>query len=531
MTVPLSKIIELINTKNFTKAELELKKIYPNNSDNFDINKLLGVTLLAQSKYRPAMKCFEKCINQQEGDYDVNNNLSFIFSKIQFYKDAIKYGEKAVEIDSTKPQAYQNLAHCYFYLGQYEKAEQNSILSINARGGMLSQEFLDTKDLLALHADILLAQNKKEEFIKIAKEILNKSLHTALLIRLVRINPDLIEHDYIARIDDFLNSLLGIPNLIDRNQSISNTYFFLAEYFSKNNKTKSEEFYIKANQLISDMQRDSLFTRQKFANKIINYFKTEDIKAIEKNIEINKGDGLIFIFGMPRSGTTLTESIISTANNVQAGGEKVFFSLQLNSIIKNLPDDLSDLNLEYFQDLGDRYLDFIYPHRGNKKFFIDKLPENYLFYKFIRLALPGAKFIHCYRDPWDNAISLFKQNYSINLFYASSFFGIATEYANYEAIIKLWKKIDGPDAFLDIRYEEIVSDKSSFIQKIWDYCSLEGEYSEEIRKKHVGITASMQQVTKDIYQTSIKKADFIEFKETFENDLNTQRSYWDNKID
>ena len=65
MTVPLSKIIELINTKNFTKAELELKKIYPNNSDNFDINKLLGVTLLAQSKYRPAMKCFEKCINQK----------------------------------------------------------------------------------------------------------------------------------------------------------------------------------------------------------------------------------------------------------------------------------------------------------------------------------------------------------------------------------------------------------------------------------------------------------------------------------
>jgi hypothetical protein len=95
----------------------------------------------------------------------------------------------------------------------------------------------------------------------------------------------------------------------------------------------------------------------------------------------------------------------------------------------------------------------------------------------------------------------------------------------------LWKKIDGPDAFLDIKYEEIVSNKSSYIQKIWDYCSLEGEYSEEIRKKHVGITASMQQVTKDIYQTSIKKADFIEFKETFENDLSAQRSYWDNKID
>ena len=123
---------------------------------------------------------------------------------------------------------------------------------------------------------------------------------------------------------------------------------------------------------------------------------------------------------MPRSGTTLTESILSTASDIQPGGEKVFFSLQLNQIIRDLPKSAERLDAEFFVSLGDRYLESIKQHRKDKKFFIDKLPENYLFYKFIKLALPGSKFIHCHRDPWDNAISLFKQKLLINL-YASSF--------------------------------------------------------------------------------------------------------------
>ena len=98
-------------------------------------------------------------------------------------------------------------------------------------------------------------------------------------------------------------------------------------------------------------------------------------------------------------------------------------------------------------------------HRSENKYFVDKLPENYLFYKFIKLSLPGAKFIHCHRDPWDNAISLFKQNYAVNIFYASSFFGIANELANYEHLIQFWKKIDGDQCMLDVKYENLVKNE------------------------------------------------------------------------
>ena len=63
MNPVLSKIIELINSDNFYKAELEIRKIYPNNPQSFDLNKMLGLCLLAQRKYNSALKCFERCFS------------------------------------------------------------------------------------------------------------------------------------------------------------------------------------------------------------------------------------------------------------------------------------------------------------------------------------------------------------------------------------------------------------------------------------------------------------------------------------
>ena len=531
MDVNLSKIIELINTQKYEKAEEELALVYKKYSENFEINKLSGMVVLAQKKYKPALRFFEKCIAINGNDYDVNVNLSYLFTKTQFYSLAIKYAEAAIQIDGHKPHAYQNLADCYFHLGNYELAEMSVVKSIENRGGMESKNFMDTKDLVALYANILLAREKNQDFIFFAKKVLSRAYSSAILVRLLRLDRDLIEPNHLLITEEAIKRFETISNRVDRNTNLSNAYFFLAEYYNKTNQTKSENYYIKANQLISEMQRESLFNRQKYASKIMELFANHHFDYIKKEIQPNKGEGIIFIFGMPRSGTTLTESILSTAHDIQAGGEKVFFSLQLNQSIKNYPDSIDSLDVSFFKSLGDDYLQNIELHRNGKKFFIDKLPENYLFYKFMKLSLPGAKFIHCFRDPWDNAISLFKQNYSINIFYASSFFGIATEYANYKALMGLWKKLDGEDAFLDIDYEKMVNQKSAYIEKIWQYCKLEGQYTDEKRKKHVGITASMQQVTQDIYKTSIKKPDFQEFKEKFLDDLNSQELFWKTKRD
>ena len=122
MNPNLSKIIDLINTDNFAKAEIEIRKIYNDNPRDFKINKLLGHSLLAQRKYNLALKCYERCYEKNKNDYDTLLNLSYLFTKIQFYEQSISFCEKAINLNSKHPGAYQNLAISFFHLNRYEEA-------------------------------------------------------------------------------------------------------------------------------------------------------------------------------------------------------------------------------------------------------------------------------------------------------------------------------------------------------------------------------------------------------------------------
>jgi hypothetical protein len=348
---------------------------------------------------------------------------------------------------------------------------------------------------------------------------------------LLREDRNLITEDHLKMVHQAIEDAPKLEKRIERNTELSDAHFFLAEYYDGLDQDKSESYYITANQYISDMQRESLFKRQKFAKGIYNYFKNFDNSNLKNQIDPKKGEGLIFIMGMPRSGTTLTESILSTAENLVPGGEKAFFSLQLFETLNDLADQSDfNFNVEFAKNLGDRYLEHIKIQRGDKEMFVDKLPENYLYTKFIQSCLPGARFIHCQRDPWDNAVSLFKQNYSINIFYASSFFGIATELANQEFLMSHWKTQDEDNTIIEISYEDLVKKEAETSEKIWKFLNIPGEYDPSKRKNYVGYTASMQQVSKDIYDTSIGKNGFNEQKSMFFDDLEKQRQYWKSQL-
>ena len=525
----ISKIVQLINTDNFYKAELALRKIYNNNPQSFDLNKLLGLALLAQRKYNSALKCFERCYEKKKDDYDVVLNLSFIFCKIQFFEQSIEFSNKAIDLRNDRPQAYQNLAMSLFMLGDYEKAKEVCYKAITIRGGFESQNFLDTEDLVVLYGDILIASDQFEEFYSFSSKVLETKYIQKLLIRLLREDKNKITPHHLSMVEKALNDSSQYEKKVDRNTTKSDALFFLAEYYSKSNKSQSEQYYIEANNLIADMQRESLFLRQKYTKSIYDFFKASDITKIKNDIDPKKGEGLIFILGMPRSGTSLVESIFSTSKNLKAGGEKAFFSIQLYETITSLMESQFDLDSSFFKDLGDRYIEHIKLQRDKNYFFVDKLPENYLFLMFIKLCLPAAKFIHCYRDPWDNAISLYKQNYSINIFYASSFFGIATEYANYEFLMNFWKNFENESIF-NVSYEDLIQNEAKIVKNLWQFCGFEGEYAPDKRKDHFTYTASMQQISKEIYDSSIKKNDFNDFRENFYQDLEKQRDYWKKRL-
>ena len=323
---------------------------------------------------------------------------------------------------------------------------------------------------------------------------------------------------------EILSQIDGHGNSLNHKLTKAGIYSCLAEYYNKEDKNSSEKYYISSNKIISDVQRESVYDRQNRNKTILKMFKQDQTKQSQNTSE-NLGDGLIFIIGMPRSGTTLVESILASSDDSCAGGERVFFHVQCSPLINQFQNNNKELESDTFSDLGKQYLEIIDIQLKGKRIFIDKMPGNYLYYNFIKSGLPKAKFIHVYRDPWDNAISLFKQNFASELSYASSFFAIALEYANYENVMKVWMR-NGADDILSVKYEDLVSKSDTIIREIWDFCELSGKYSEEKRRGHFAQTASKQQVTKEIYGTSVKKKEFEDFKENFYRDLKAQREFW-----
>ena len=124
------------------------------------------------------------------------------------------------------------------------------------------------------------------------------------------------------------------------------------------------------------------------------------------------------------------------------------------------------LELEEYKNksLGEIYLDRIKFIKGNKKYFIDKLPGNYHSIGFIKTFLPKAKIIYLQRDPWDIAISIFKQFYVDNIPYAASFFNIAINIANHYELIRFWRQEMHFD-FITVSYEELVSNTHQIFKR------------------------------------------------------------------
>ena len=520
MNQAMSKIINLMKEKKFQQAEFYINQELEKDPQSFDLNKLHAMNYVIQEKYNSAMFYLIKCNEIKSNDYDINISLSKVFNKIQDYRSSLKYSEIAMNINPDRSEVYHNIAYSYLYIPDLKEAESNILKSIELNGGLKSKKIYNYVETLYLYTDILFAKGDDKSCKDICEDLLNNSpIHLGDIFRkLLRIDKNLITQNHLKAMETYFEKLKILPNLVDRNLGKSSIYSCLAEYFQKTDKEMSENYYLKSKKLISDLQREPLYQRQEFVKKVINY--SEEIDKVSVKFPTNLGEGLIFIIGMPRSGTTLTESIIATSEDCIAGGEKVFFDVNCRPIIEHKKTDKESL----FK-LGTQYLEIIEIQRQGKQFYIDKMPGNFLWYKFIKANLPLAKFINIHRDPWDNAISLFKQNYVTNIFFSSSFFGIALEYANYEHVMRKWKNHENNN-ILDINYHDLVSDTESTAKKIWEFCDLPGKYEKIKRTKYFAQTASKEQVRQDIYTSSLNKEEFSDFKEDFYKNLEEQRNYW-----
>ena len=212
----------------------------------------------------------------------------------------------------------------------------------------------------------------------------------------------------------------------------------------------------------------------------------------------------IFIVGMPRSGTTLLEQILSRHSQIGAAGELPFWRDSSRRII--------NLHTEEFQvrellSSAERYLDLLHKISPDSGRVTDKFPSNYLFIGLLKKVFPNGKIIHARRNPIDTCLSIYMRPFFASHFGGSNRERIVENYRGYQRLMAHWKEVLPQDSFLDMDYESLVGHPEQETKRLIEFLDL--EWDENCLHPEKGdrsvITFSKWQVRQPVYTSSVAR--------------------------
>ena len=225
--------------------------------------------------------------------------------------------------------------------------------------------------------------------------------------------------------------------------------------------------------------------------------------------ETSSAAGPIFILGMPRSGTTLVDRILSSHSKVDSLGEINDFALEM---LKHAPRAESKLDLIAktceidFSKLQQAYEISTRSRNATTPYLIDKTPANFLYIGLIAKSIPNAKIIHLQRNPMDSCYAMYKTLFRMGYPFSYNLDDLSAYYIAYRKLMEHWRQ-QLPGRFLDLDYEALVADQEAQSRLLIDYVGLDWESAclNFHQNKTSSSTASAAQIRQPIYKSSIEK--------------------------
>ena len=486
-------IMNLYNAQRFSEAIIKSKKIIKKYPTEILFYNTLSLSLSAQNENDEAISYLDKALNIQPSNIFVLNNLGLIHSNLHIFDKAEFYFKEAIKNDPNFFDALLNYGNFFLKKNQHNEA----IKFFQKAFEKANNDYLKEVSLFSLGNSY--------------QQIGDFGNSMKIYKKLLKINPNFTKadkaisliHKYKSKDDEHLKEMIGKIKNIKNKESYKTLSFALGKAYEDIKEfEKSFEFIKQANliekqQLNYKIEEDILIF-----SEIKKYFVKRKLKTINDTKK-----KIIFIVGMPRSGTSLAEQIISSHREVHGAGELPYLSEFFKKNLDLFKDNNDETSLQkLLTQCQNNYLSKIEEHNIKENIIVDKAPLNFKWIGFILASFPNSKIIHCKRDPIAICWSNFKNSFSSRSIGFSYDLADLGKYFNlYEDLIKFWSDLF-KDKIYHLDYQKLVTDKEKEIKKIINYCEIDWDnncLNPEKNKKFVS-TASLSQVRSPIYKSSIK---------------------------
>ena len=491
----INAIINLFKNREFKKVIVVCERLIKKKIFHTQIYNFYGLAFQNLGQFDKSIKFFNKAIELETKNFYALNNLAVSLKSLEKLKLAEKAYKDCLKINPNYFLGIINYANLKEEINQFQEA-----IDLYLKGLNVSSEKEQSNiffKLSKLYLSLGETTKAKDYAIKLLDQNQNNTDGYYLLSDLIDINKD---KDFFHKMETlYKQEKISDNDVINLSFPLANAYHSLKDY------EKAYAFYSKGNQLKRRQIKYSTNDIFNLVKSIKKIFKNPEIYNVNKTISDKK---IIFICGMPRSGTTLIEQIISSHKDVLPTGEKNFlssfikfnylndFSLDGKKVIKDIFSKENKLQNYVFNIFNE------YNFKSN--IFTDKSVQNYLWIGFIKIFFPNSKIILTNRNSKDVSLSIFKINFKngfMNFAYDQT--EIAEFYNFYFELIDFWKNILKDDIY-EIKYEDLIKNSNLEIKKLIDHCGLDWDENclNHHKNKSAIKTASVNQARKPIYQSS-----------------------------